>query len=180
MYAVNSVLWQRGIYPEDTFERKHEYDTVLQVTKDSKLKDYLSNVLGQVEAWAAKGTLQQLVLVIAKIDTQEPLERWVFNVETDKSALKEGVVKEKSRKELRMEIGSIMRQITSSVTFLPLLQDACSFDLLVYTDKMAEVPITWENSDPRRVANSQQVKLRGFDTNVHKVSTACEYKIEDE
>lgn len=91
VYAVNSILWQRGVYPgtfkiwkideafewhqlffpsralEDTFERKHEYGTVLQVTKDMKLKDYLGNVLGQVEAWAAQGNLQQLVLVIAKV-----------------------------------------------------------------------------------------------------------------
>lgn len=52
-----------------------------------------------------------------------------------------------------------MRQITSSVSYLPLLEDRCSFEILVYTDKQAEVPITWENSDPRMVANSQQVKV---------------------
>ena len=61
-YAVQSVLWQRGVYAEDTFERKHEYDTVLQVTKDEKLKQYLGSVLGQVEHWAAEGKLQQLVV----------------------------------------------------------------------------------------------------------------------
>ena len=115
-FAVQSVLWQRGVYPEDQFERKHEYDTVLQVTKDPKLKDYLANVLGQVESWAAQGTLQQLVMVIAKVESNETLERWVFNVETDKSALEDGKPREKSRKELRSEIGAIMRQITSSVT----------------------------------------------------------------
>jgi mitotic spindle assembly checkpoint protein MAD2 len=163
VYAVNSVLWQRGVYPEDNFERKNEYGTVLQVTKDPKLKDYLANVLGQVEAWAAQGSLQQLVLVIAKIDTQEPLERWVFNVETDKAAL-DGKEREKPREQLRGEIGAIIRQITSSVSYLPLLEDRCSFDLLVYTDKQAEVPITWENSDARMVANSQQVKVEEAQT----------------
>lgn len=178
-YAIQSVLWQRGVYPEDQFERKHEYDTVLQVTKDAKLKDYLANVLGQVESWAAAGTLQQLVMVIAKVDTQEPLERWVFNVETDQTALADGEVRQKSRKEMRAEIGAIMRQITSSVTYLPLLEDRCSFDLLVYTDKKAEVPITWENSDPRFVQNSQQVKLRGFNTNIHRVETSVAYKLDE-
>jgi mitotic spindle assembly checkpoint protein MAD2 len=165
------------VYPEDTFERKHEYDTVLQVTKDQKLKDYLANVLGQVESWAANGTLQQLVMVIAKVDTQESLERWVFNVETDKKAITE--TREKSRKELRSEIGAIMRQITSSVTYLPLLEDRCSFDLLVYTDKGAETPITWENSDPRFVENSQQVKLRGFNTNIHRIEASVAYKMDE-
>ena len=167
------------MYPEDQFERKHEYDTVLQVSKDAKLKDYLANVLGQVESWAAQGTLQQLVMVIARVDTQEPLERWVFNVETDKSALNDGAPREKSKKELRSEIGAIMRQITSSVTYLPLLEERCSFDLLVYTDTAADVPITWENSDPRMVQNSQQVKLRGFNTNIHRVETSVAYKMDE-
>lgn len=226
VYAVNSILWQRCVYPgkatlflksflwrrtpldhadapplcctEDTFERKNEYGTVLQVTKDAKLKDYLANVLGQVEAWAAEGKLQQLVMVIAKIDTQEPLERWVFNVETDKKAAAGGEEREKPREQLRGEIGAIMRQITSSVSYLPLLEERCSFDLLVYTDKQAEVPITWENSDARMIANSQQVKvkravnactrivysqmfalqLRGFDTNIHRVDASVAYRIE--
>lgn len=187
VYAVNSVLWQRGVYPEDSFERKHEYDTVLQVTKDTKLRDYLSNVLGQVETWAAKGNLQQLVLVIASIETGETLERWVFNIETERNnssnsnynnGSDEVVRIEKPRKQLNAEIGAIMRQITSSVSFLPLLEDRCSFDLLVYTDKQAEVPITWENSDPRMIQNSQQVKLRGFNTNIHKVEASVAYKME--
>ena len=34
-------------------------------------------------------------------------------------------------------------QITASVTFLPLLNDRCSFDLLVYTDAQSAVPLEW-------------------------------------
>lgn len=34
-------------------------------------------------------------------------------------------------------------QITASVTFLPLLNDRCSFDLLVYTDMGSAVPLEW-------------------------------------
>jgi len=34
-------------------------------------------------------------------------------------------------------------QITASVTFLPLLNDRCSFDLLVYTDMQSAVPMEW-------------------------------------
>ena len=44
--------------------------------------------------------------------------------------------------------GGILRpyevmQITASVTFLPLLSDRCSFDLLVYTDAESAVPMEW-------------------------------------
>jgi hypothetical protein len=34
-YAVQAILFQRGVYPEDQFERKQEYDIPLQVSKVS-------------------------------------------------------------------------------------------------------------------------------------------------
>lgn len=91
------------------------------------------------------------------------------------------------------------------MTFLPLLDEPCTFDLLVYTDTDSVVPSEWcaggparsrpahlparsrafplltagrrrrrrrntcrEESDPRMVANSAEVKLRSFSTKVHK------------
>ena len=45
----------------------------------------------------------------------------------------------------------------ASVTFLPILQEPCTFDLLVYTDKSASVPQTWENSDPKFISDSTEV-----------------------
>ena len=45
----------------------------------------------------------------------------------------------------------------ASVTFLPILQEPCTFDLLVYTDKTASVPQTWENSDPKFISDSTEV-----------------------
>jgi mitotic spindle assembly checkpoint protein MAD2 len=59
-----------------------------------------------------------------------------------------------------------VRQITASVTFLPLLNEPCAFDLLVYADRAATVPVTWHDSDPCLIANAEQVKLRSFDTKV--------------
>jgi mitotic spindle assembly checkpoint protein MAD2 len=52
------------------------------------------------------------------------------------------------------------------VTFLPLLNEPCSFDLLIYTNKTAIVPKKWDDSDPRYIMNSQEVKLRSFTTSV--------------
>ena len=41
--------------------------------------------------------------------------------------------------EIQAEIAAIQRQITASVTFLPLNDEPCAFDLLVYTDSDVEV-----------------------------------------
>jgi len=59
------------------------------------------------------------------------------------------------------------------VTFLPLLSEPCSFDLLVYTNKAAKVPKKWEDSDPRYIMNSQEVKLRSFTTSVSLQIAIC-------
>lgn len=95
-------------------------------------------------------------------------------------------VVEKSEKEIQTEIQAIVRQITASVTFLPILQDACmfpflffwhkinsflggpkgTFDLLVYTDADVEIPQAWEESGPKYITNQQEVRLRSFSTKV--------------
>ena len=85
----------------------------------------------------------------------------------------------KSLKDIHTEIQAIIRQITASVTFLPLLDEACAFDLLVYTRKTASVPGAWEDSDPKYIADSQEVKLRSFTTSVHSVEAAVAYKDHD-
>jgi hypothetical protein len=85
---------------------------------------------------------------------------------SDNTGSSAAVVSNKTSKEVTQEIQAIIRQITASVTFLPLLNEPCCFDLLVYADKQATVPVTWEDSDPCFIANAEQVKFRSFDTKV--------------
>jgi len=82
----------------------------------------------------------------------------------------------KTEKDIHNEIAAIIRQITASVTFLPLLEQACSFDLLVYTNKDLDVPSAWEESDPRYVKDAEEVRMRSFTTSIHRVGTAVAYK----
>lgn len=153
--------------------------------------------MSQMEHWLLDGHVQRLVVVVSGIDSGETLERWQFNVAVDDDATttatsgnenlstasntsKNTKKKSKSMKEIHNEIQAIIRQITASVTFLPLLNEPCSFDLLVYTDKDANVTQKWEDSDPRYILNSQEVKLRSFTTTVYKVDSMVTYKEADE
>ena len=144
------------------------------------------------------------------METNETLERWTFNVETDMAVVAGCVLcyppcfherarvnvtagpyaprpaphreskAQKSEKAITSEIQAIIRQITASVTFLPLLQEPCTFDLLVYANDDAKVPQTWEESDPKYISNSQEVRLRSFTTKVHKVEARVSYKCQDD
>ena len=178
-YAVNSILYQRGIYAPENFKRTKKYGLSMMVTTDEGLVSYLDTVLTQISGWLAEGKLEKLILVVASVHTNEVLERWAFDIETDQGAVDGTKPVAKSEKEIMSEIQAIIRQITASVTFLPLLSDPCAFDLLVYTKKDTSVPGEWEDSDPRYILNSESVKLRSFTTKVHKVDTMVSYKLLD-
>jgi mitotic spindle assembly checkpoint protein MAD2 len=191
-----------GIYQPEAFKRESKYGLTVLTTTDEGLLKYLAQVMSQVESWLQSGDVQRLVVVVTGVDSLETLERWQFNValedgddassienqvpnstlaNTSKTSLgKKGHFnKTKSRKsiqEIHGEIQAIIRQITASVTFLPLLNEPCSFDLLVYTKKDTPAPTKWEDSDPCYIMNSQEVKLRSFTTTVHKVDSMVAYR----
>ena len=67
------------------------------MTKDEKLKNYMSNILSQLKGmfvgfsrcwinsspdWLVVGSIQRLVLVVTSIQTKQVLERWSFDIET--------------------------------------------------------------------------------------------------
>ncbi|KAL0230002.1 hypothetical protein PCE1_003566 [Barthelona sp. PCE] len=176
-YSINSILFLRGIYPPENFRVSKQYGLSLWLTTDTGLETYLTQILEQIKDWLSNGVIKSLVAVISSCDTTEPLERWVFEVETDQSYV-EDPSKVAYEKDVRRSIQNIMRQISASTSFLPLLEDACVFDLLVYTDNDVEIPMKWNESDPCYISSSTEVRLRSFTTRVHKVATTVSYKSE--
>lgn len=83
---------------------------------------------------------------------------------------------EKSEAEIQQEIQSLFRQITASVTFLPMLDGNCTFNVLVYADADSDVPLEWGDSDAKEVKNAEKVMLRSFSTNSHRIDTLVSYR----
>ncbi|XP_049849362.1 mitotic spindle assembly checkpoint protein MAD2A-like [Schistocerca gregaria] len=173
-YAINSILYQRGIYPPEDFEQKKKYGISIMVAKDAGLRDYMNQILSQLTSWLMTGDIQKLVVVIADNQTKETKERWNFDIQTDMEMAMTG--SDKPQSEIVAEIRTIIRQITSSVTYLPLLENPCTFDLLVYTSKKTDIPETWEESEPKYIVNSDQVKLYSFNTKIHQVDSLVSFK----
>ncbi|KAK6494009.1 mitotic spindle assembly checkpoint protein MAD2A [Huso huso] len=71
-FGINSILYQRGIYPPETFTRVTQYNLSILVTTDSKLKSYLNNVVVQLkDAFAGAFDL----LIYTDKDLEVP-EKW--------------------------------------------------------------------------------------------------------
>lgn len=177
-FGVNNILYQRGIYPADSFRREKKYGLTLLVTSDEKLQQYLKPLLQQVQYWLQKKQLKRLVVVISEVQTKEVLERWQFDIETDEDIQEEGEnsTRQKDEKKIRQEMADVIKQITASVAFLPLLEQRCSFDVLIYAGKDTDTPADWTESGACNIENGQHVQLRSFSTAVHTVHTKVSYK----
>ncbi|CAG8501616.1 8176_t:CDS:2, partial [Ambispora leptoticha] len=166
--GINSIFYQRNLYPPEDFSMTQKYGLNFLITNDHRISIYLKKVLTQIESWLQEGQIKKLVLAIISQDTRETLERWEFDVHVKDG--KENVIatKEKSEKEVRQEIQAVIRQIVSSVTFLPIYDEARTFNILAYTDKDVEVPNDWGDSHPHLIKEAELVKLLPFSTNHHK------------
>ncbi|XP_015907907.1 mitotic spindle assembly checkpoint protein MAD2A [Parasteatoda tepidariorum] len=175
-FGINSIIYQRGIYPVESFNRVEKYGLTVLVTKDNKLQAFISNILKQLRSWLMSKEVHKLVVVISNFYTKETLERWEFKIQCEGESNEGGKSKSKDLKEIQKEIRNIIRQITASVSFLPLLDNACSFDVLLYTSKDIEVPDEWADSTAHLIPDCEEVRLSNFSTSVHKVDTAVQYK----
>jgi len=186
LYGINSILYQRGIYPPETFEPAEHFGLFFLMSTDDKIKSFLDTVLGQVQDWLVERKVQQVTLVITNVNTKEVLEKWDFKVDYEgqtknRASDTNGVsslpeVGTKDVKTIQKEIREVIRQITGTVSFLPLLDCLCSFDILTYTVPDCGIPKEWDETQPVFIANSQEVQLRSFSTSIHKMDTIVSYK----
>ncbi|KAL7696375.1 rev7 [Lotmaria passim] len=175
-FAINNILYQRGVYPPEDFQQVKKYSLPLMISTDSELNTYLSELLQQIARWISHGACRRLVLLITDVASEQALERWEINIEAEPDASSQRRPK-KSEEDVRREIQAVMRQITACVSFLPVIPVPCAFDLLVYTSVDAQVPSTaWEPSDPQVIKGGTKMKLRSFTTTIHHVDTNVVYR----
>ncbi|KAI0348542.1 mitotic spindle checkpoint protein MAD2 [Trametopsis cervina] len=179
-YAVNTILFQRGVYPADDFHMVKKYGQTILVTQDLALENYLEKILSQMNKWLLTGSITQIVLAIISKNSRVTMERWVFDinlVEQPANASAPAPVKPES--EIQAEIRNILKQIVSTVTFLPVIDEPTVFNILAYTSESADIPADeWVDTDPLAIeaSKSQQVKLRSFSTDVHRIEAMVAYR----
>nr|CAH7729862.1 unnamed protein product [Callosobruchus chinensis] len=176
-YGINSILFQRGLYPPENFKADENYGLNIWMSTDNKIKEFLSTTLGQLKGWLVERTVNKVALVITNVKTLEVMERWDFNIEYE-GDIKAGPdqTSDKPLKQIKNEIRDVLKQIASSISYLPLLDCLCSFDIHIYTINDVEMPTGWAKSEPANVKNAQNVKMRSFSTSIHKMETMVTYK----
>ncbi|GAO52129.1 DNA-binding protein [Saitoella complicata NRRL Y-17804] len=189
-FTINSILYQRGIYPPEDFKAVKKYGLTMMVTDDEDVKAYIKKIMGQLHKWVTGGKITKLIVAVTSKETAETVERWQFALEinnknpvaptTPSKAGSAPPAADKPEAEITKEIQALIRQITASVTFLPQLEGLCTFNVLVYADNDSEVPAEWVDSDAKEVVGAEAVQMRSFSTKYHAVSTLVEYKMPGE
>lgn len=158
------------------------------MSKDEKIKEFLKTVLGQSEDWLAQNKVEKFSLIISNVHTNEVIECWDFRVDSEPSDSENqnpnridpaNPTSSKELKKIQSEIGAVMRQIAATVSYLPLLECVCSFDLLIHTLKDCDIPDNWNETEHVSIKNSQVVHLKSFSTGLQKVDTVVSYKMTD-
>jgi mitotic spindle assembly checkpoint protein MAD2 len=137
--------------------------------------------------WLSQNKVEKFSMVISSVNTKEILERWDFNIDSESPSENKDTsnvdpknpTSSKDVKKIQEEIRAVMRQIAATVSYLPLLECLCSFDLHLHTLKDCEVPENWNETENATIANSQIVNLKSFSTGLQKVDTVVSYKMTD-
>ncbi|XP_060861458.1 mitotic spindle assembly checkpoint protein MAD2A [Metopolophium dirhodum] len=176
-FGINSILFQRGIYPPESFKTEEHFGLSILVSTDNKIQQFLQPVLNQMKDWLLEQKIQKMSMVISNVNTKEVMERWDFKLQYEGSGdSNPDSVGNKELTTIQKEIRDVLRQICSTVSFLPLLDCPCAFDLQIYTKPDVDVPQEWSETAPSYIANSQELQLRSFSTSLHRMDTVVSYK----
>lgn len=191
-FAINSILFQRGIYPPEDFQTVRKYGLPLLVSADEEVKQYINKIMTQIKKWVYGRKIVKLVVVIVSKPSSEVVERWEFDIEIlgdpNETEGDISILDAKSKEQIQREIQAIIRQITSLVSYLPYLkEDEYTFNVLVHTDPnydITQIPNEWcdTNGNAKLIEGDsvEVVKFKSFSTNIHEIGTSVSYKLQNE
>nr|SVE75704.1 EOG090X04TT [Daphnia hispanica] len=79
-YSLNSILYQRGVFPEESFIPTQHYGLTMYMSKMPEIKKYTDEILPHLKQWLTEGKIKKLVLALCDVNSKEPLECWEFRI----------------------------------------------------------------------------------------------------
>ena len=98
-YSINTILFQRGVYPAEDFTAVKKYGLNMLVSSDDQVKAYIKKIMSQLNRWMTGGKISKLVVVITSRETGEHIERWQFDVQIFNKLSKQKSTKKAADKE---------------------------------------------------------------------------------
>lgn len=117
----NSIVFQRGIYEPKLFQRTQKWGIPLMLCNEQHIKNYFTEVVREIRREWLRNNERQLsdvcMLFIGSV-SGNALEKWQFSFHESVCHNAEELTED----EIKSNIRNIMRQIHSSIAFLPLIE----------------------------------------------------------
>ncbi|KAG8690761.1 Mitotic spindle checkpoint component mad2 [Ceratobasidium sp. 394] len=173
-YAVNSILFYRGVYESEDFRAVTKYEQDLVITRDDEVTKFLDRFFKQVEVWLGQNLIHRVILVIVSKDTGKTLERWVFNLEPHTGPA--------HLDKIQLKIQSSLKQLKATIPIFPDINEPTVFNLLAVAKDDPSHPLDgtaekWTDAHPHAIPadTREQTALRGFNTSDTKMDMNVVY-----
>jgi mitotic spindle assembly checkpoint protein MAD2B len=155
--AIHTILYERGLYPQETFLLTRAYNFPVRQNRHPEVCKWIMDAVTAIYAQLIKGTVSKVVFVIYS-DQQEVMERFLFDVsafpsvpEKERFTEFEGTTAEEGddgKEEFKVNLIDIEEQLRATVRKLAYcgsklkeLPNDCSYTLAVELKKDAEPPV---------------------------------------
>jgi mitotic spindle assembly checkpoint protein MAD2B len=149
--ALHTILYERGLYPANTFISTRKYNFPVRQNRHPKVCAWINDAVSSVSTLLLKGTVRRVVVVIYSRDLQV-MERFMFDVERfpvvdPKEAFTEFEARE-GQGEMRISVTDVEEQLRGTIRRLAYtggkmgpLPEGCTYTLAVELREKADVPI---------------------------------------
>ncbi|KAJ6301160.1 hypothetical protein OIU77_015467 [Salix suchowensis] len=124
--AITSVVFLKGVYPSDAFERRRYMNVVVQRARHPQLRDYIHSAVSGLLPFIEKGLVERVAVIFFNTDNI-PLERFIFKLATDPSygsKVEEG--------DLEFSLRSFLVKLSVSEGLTKVLPRDCRWEITAY------------------------------------------------
>ncbi|KAF9667020.1 hypothetical protein SADUNF_Sadunf16G0289400 [Salix dunnii] len=136
--AITSVVFLKGVYPSDAFERRRYMNVVVQRARHPQLRDYIHSAVSGLLPFIEKGLVERVAVIFFNTDNI-PLERFIFKLATDQSCgskVEEG--------DLEFSLRSFLVKLSVSESLTKVLPQDCRWEITAYFRSLPHVSTSKE------------------------------------
>ncbi|EKX52630.1 hypothetical protein GUITHDRAFT_150603 [Guillardia theta CCMP2712] len=145
--AIPTILYIRGVYPAELFERKRKYNVPVRQSRHKDLNEYIAGAIKDMMEWMSKGIVERVVLSIEEAASGRQLERFVFEFELDLTADRAAHARSlaaQARESLEDAFRQVLLKINVADSLLAPLPKELTFGLYAHTASRLHDNDDWE------------------------------------
>ncbi|KAH9291827.1 hypothetical protein KI387_042983, partial [Taxus chinensis] len=124
--AINFVVYVRGIYPAEAFERRRYMNIPVQCARSPLLRDYIHSVVESLQTYIDKDMVERVAIIFSD-KNQIPVEKFVFRLIVNKSFKSDFLAND-----IEYALRAFLLKLSVFESKLQPLPDDCAWEIVGY------------------------------------------------